>query len=254
MGLKATLRRSALDLFRRRIGYDISRYPPRDIDESTMGIVEKTLPYSLATPDRAIALISAVRYVVERGVPGAMVECGVAQGGSMLAIAEALTTFGDTTRSLYLYDTFEGMPAATGKDITASGRIGVELFQRFGGSPDGSQSDWIRNSEDVVRTTMARSSYPADQIEFVKGLVEETIPGTVPEGVALLRLDTDFYTSTRHELEHLAPLVASGGIVLIDDYGFWQGSREATDEWAAKQPVLPYLHRIDDSARMIVMP
>ncbi len=73
--------------------------------------------------------------------------------------------------------------------------------------------------------------YPAERVHFVPGKVEDTVPQKAPESIALLRLDTDWYSSTRHELEHLYPRLVSGGVLILDDYGWWQGARQATDEW-----------------------
>jgi O-methyltransferase len=81
----------------------------------------------------------------------------------------------------------------------------------------------------------------------VKGKVEDTIPANIPERIALLRLDTDFYRSTRHELEHLYPRLERGGVLIIDDYGAYVGARQATDEYFASRPFL--LNRIDEHVR-----
>ena len=98
------------------------------------------------------------------------------------------------------------------------------------------------------------TGYPEQRVHFVQGLVEETVPEHAPEQLALLRLDTDYYTSTRHELEHLAPRLAPGGVLLVDDYGHWRGSQEAVDEWMATLPRPLLLQRIDYTARLAVMP
>ena len=97
------------------------------------------------------------------------------------------------------------------------------------------------------------TGYPEQRLHFVPGLVEETIPAQVPEGISLLRLDTDYYASTKHELTHLYPRIAAGGVLLIDDYGHWAGCKKAVDEYlASRDPVL--LHRIDYTGRVTVVP
>jgi predicted O-methyltransferase YrrM len=107
-------------------------------------------------------------------------------------------------------------------------------------------------SESGVRETVARAGYPAERIHFVKGAVEETIPRTLPGPLALLRLDTDWYQSTRHELVHLYPLLAPGGVLIVDDYGHWQGAARAVDEYFAAHPPGPLLTRIDYTGRLAV--
>jgi hypothetical protein len=87
-------------------------------------------------------------------------------------------------------------------------------------------------------------------VRFVKGLVEDTLPSSAPESIALLRLDTDWYESTRHELIHLFPRLVSGGVLILDDYGHWQGARKALDEYFEEHGVKMLLNRIDYSARI----
>jgi hypothetical protein len=78
---------------------------------------------------------------------------------------------------------------------------------------------------------MAQVPYPPEKVHFIKGLVENTVPDNAPERISILRLDTDWYESTRHELEHLYPRLVSGGVLIIDDYGYWRGSTQAVDEF-----------------------
>jgi hypothetical protein len=84
------------------------------------------------------------------------------------------------------------------------------------------------------------------------GKVEDTIPADIPEKIALLRLDTDWYESTKHELIHLFPRLQKGGVLIIDDYGFWKGARKAVDEYFAENNIQILLNRIDDTGRMAI--
>jgi hypothetical protein len=90
---------------------------------------------------------------------------------------------------------------------------------------------WAEASLEDVRAGMAETGYPAERVHYHVGPVEETIPGEAPQTIALLRLDTDWYESTRHELEHLYDRVSPGGVVIADDYATWQGARKAVDEF-----------------------
>jgi hypothetical protein len=107
---------------------------------------------------------------------------------------------------------------------------------------------------DHVRDNMVRTGYPEQRIHFVKGRVEDTIPAGAPDTISLLRLDTDWYESTRHELTHLFPRLSRGGVVIIDDYGHWRGARRAVDEYFAQHGPSLLLHRIDYTARAAVKP
>ena len=101
-----------------------------------------------------------------------------------------------------------------------------------------------------MKESVGSINYPAHKIHFIKGKVEDTIPEQSPEKIALLRLDTDWYESTKHELIHLFPRLAIGGVIIIDDYGHWQGARKAVDEYLAEHQIALMLHRVDVTARI----
>jgi hypothetical protein len=96
--------------------------------------------------------------------------------------------------------------------------------------------------------------YPEERIHFVPGRVEETLPQNAPKDIALLRLDTDWYASTKHELQHLYPRLVPGGVLIVDDYGYWQGARQAVDEYLSENGLALLLNRIDHTARIAVKP
>ena len=93
---------------------------------------------------------------------------------------------------------------------------------------------------------------PTPGVEFVQGRVENTLPAAAPPEIAVLRLDTDWYESTRHELEHLYPRLVDGGVLIVDDYGYWQGARQAVDEYFGETGEAILLNRIDDTGRIAV--
>lgn len=222
---------------------------PEDFDEQSIRIFNAINPFTMTSPERVYSLISAVRYIVAHGIDGDVVECGVWRGGSMMAVALMLKELGDTGRNLYLYDTYEGMSAPTAED----GPVAEKKFTERQLSED--TSEWCRSPIDEVRDNLASTGYPPDRIHFIKGKVEDTIPAEMPAGsIALLRLDTDWYESTRHELIHLYPRLVSKGVLIIDDYGAWEGARRAVDEYLAEYSVPLLLNRIDVTARIAVKP
>jgi hypothetical protein len=149
----------------------------------------------------------------------------------MQAIARTLLGRGVTDRDLHLFDTFEGMPPPTEEDRRVAGPPARELLDS---SPKTSRLWGIADLDDV-RDGMSRTGYPAEHIHYHPGLVEDTLPAQAPETIALLRLDTDWYESTRHELAHLYDRVSPGGVIIIDDYDYWEGSRKAVDEFLAER-------------------
>jgi hypothetical protein len=237
----------------RKVGYDIVRYTgaepfPVDLSEQDGAIIRSVRPYTMTSVERLMVLIDAVRHVVRGGFPGDIAECGVWRGGSMMAAAHVLTAEQDRSRHLYLFDTFEGMPEPSPLDRRFDG---IPARDELDHTPRG-EGVWCYAKQDEVRANMASTGYPADRIHLVRGKVEDTIPASAPARLALLRIDTDWYESTRHELEHLYPLLCPGGILIVDDYGHWQGARCATDEYFAKLPRRPFLHRIDSTGRVAV--
>jgi O-methyltransferase len=178
-------------------------------------------------------MCAAVRHVCKRSVPGDIVECGVWRGGSMMAAALALLEQ-DQTPKMHLFDTFSGMTKAGAEDGNT---------QEF---PAGSLSA----TEDEVRANMLRTGYPADRFRLIAGPVEETLPAEAPPSISVLRLDTDWYSSTIHELHHLYPLLSYGGVLIVDDYGHWQGARRAVNEYLAGS--IADLVPIDETGVMLV--
>ena len=202
---------------------------PADYDDEAKEIIRAVRPWTMTGADKIYALIQAVRYVARHRIPGDVVECGVWRGGSMQAVARTLLSAGDTTRDLHLFDTYEGMPPPTDRDVRRSDeRTADELLATE--SRDESKVWAVATLEDV-KDGFSRLPYPAERVHFVKGKVEDTIPSHAPEQISILRLDTDWYESTKHELEHLYPRLSPGGVLLLDDYGYWEGAREAVDEF-----------------------
>ncbi len=203
---------------------------PADYDDMALPILTAAAPYTMTRVEKRYALYLATRYVTEHAVPGAIVECGVWRGGSMHVVARTLLALGDTSRELYLFDTFEGMTPPTDRDVTFGGRPVAKLLE----SRPRTARIWAVASLEDVQEGLATIPYPADRIHFVKGPVESTLPEQAPDRIAILRLDTDWYESTRHELLSLYDRLVPGGVLIIDDYGTYQGAKGAVDEFLAE--------------------
>jgi len=237
----------------RRRGYNLVKAdhrksdPPIDADEHTRRVMKAIENHTLTTHERVIALVDSVRHITRYTIPGAIVECGVWRGGSMMAAALTLIEQGDTSRDLYLFDTFTHMPPSGPEDFTVNGQKVVDVAAGVA-IPD----TYAYIPIEAVREAMLSTGYPEARMHFVQGLVEDTIPANAPDRIALCRLDTDYYESTKHELEHLYPRIHGGGILLVDDYGHFLGAKKAVDEYFGDQP--PFMHRIDYSARLLFKP
>jgi O-methyltransferase len=254
------LRRTVSAALERR-GYEIRRRADRpgqvaqthpDLDPAFVELYERAAPYTMTSVERMYALYQGLRHIEAAGLEGDVVECGVWRGGSSMLAAATLRVLGDETRTLWLYDTFEGMSEPGERDVALTGVRMADVWDRH---RDDHASDLLCYSTlDEVRANMAGAGLPEGRLRFVQGKVEETIPGEAPERIALLRLDTDWYESTRHELEHLYPRLAPGGVLIIDDYGHWQGARQAVDEYLAGLDAPVLLHRIDYTGRIGLKP
>jgi O-methyltransferase len=238
----------------RTFGLDVVRfhvqdqeYPP-DFHSDEIAIVRGVQPWTMTSAERIYALIQAVRYVSTNGIAGAIVECGVWKGGSMAAVARTLLELQDVTRDLYLFDTFQGMSEPTAQDLDYSGKHAADLLIADPGcNCDGAPLE-------TVKKVLHQTGYPRKRIHFVVGKVEDTIPKYAPESISLLRLDTDWYESTKHELVNLFPRLAARGPIIIDDYGHWKGARQACDEYFEQNRIPILLNRIDYTGRIAVKP
>lgn len=236
----------------RLFGLDIVQFPPQergyppDFGNDEAEIISEIRPWTMTSAERIYALIQAVRYVSANDIAGDIVECGVWKGGSMAAIARILIQSQDMKRNLYLFDTFEGMSEPTAKDVDYSGKQAAKVLLEDVGS---------RCADaplEQVKELLYATGYPRERIHFIPGRVEETIPAAAPESISLLRLDTDWYTSTEHELVHLFPRLVQADVIIIDDYGHWRGSREACDEYFVQNRIPILLNRIDYTGRIAV--
>lgn len=212
-----------------------------DMDAAFWPIYDRVREYTMTSVECRYDLYKAVEYVVRAGIPGAIVECGVWRGGSMMLAAYTLLAMGDTTRGLMLYDTFEGLPYPDGDhDIDILGNYAADRWRE----------GWIKVDEREVARNLESTGYPFGRVQLIKGMVENTLPMQPPAGpIAIARLDTDWEASTRVELEHLWPKLSVGGTLIIDDYGHWLGARKATDEFFADKPAR--MTRIDYTCRAI---
>jgi hypothetical protein len=204
---------------RRTIAAEVARLPG-------LPLWVQVAPHTLLRRARLLALMDHARAVTRAKVPGAFVECGVAEGGSALLLAKLRTEL-DPTREVWLFDTFEGLPPPTADDAD---------FDKAAG--------WVgecRGELADIERLMAR--HHEGRIRYVKGLYQDTMPvGPLPASIAVLHLDSDWYDPTITCLRHLWPLVSPGGRVQFDDYGTWAGCAKAVREFFG--PAI-HVHEID---------
>jgi len=241
-------------------GFDIRRVrtvstPPVEFsatDERIFRFV-KDNKLTMVSYEGVAAAILACRHAVQTGIEGDFVECGVWRGGISIAAKMTFEAYGSDKR-VWLFDTFAGMTEPTDEDRgTFTGEIGAELFSE---SKREGYVDWCYASLEDVRHNFERAGVRMEGVRFIKGDVAETLGDStnLPAGISVLRLDTDFYESTKKELEVLYPRLASRGSLLIDDFGYWEGARKAVEEYFDGSAQAPLLMPIDRCGRVGVKP
>lgn len=232
------------------LGYKIVRLVqiPSELNSDDILVLQDVMrnKLSMAPPARLVATLMACKYVCESGIDGDFVECGVWRGGNSLLAADVFRRYA-ARKSVYLFDTFAGMTAPTDHDVTSgsvSAKPQFEAGQRTG------YNDWCLATEGEVRSTFNDRGL-GSSVVFVKGDVAATLgkKSNIPEKISVLRLDTDWYESTKIELEALYPKLTSGGVILIDDYGHWQGQKKAVDEYFAGAS-RPFFYYTDNAGRI----
>lgn len=221
-------------------------------DAEERRIIGDVRRFTMVSEERLVSIMDAVKYLIAREIPGALVECGVWRGGSILTMIKTLQQLGVDDRDIYLYDTFDGMTEPGSEDTSPFEQPAVKTWRE---TPAGVRPwDWAFAPDvfdlDLVRETVLGSGYPSQRIHFVPGKVEDTLPAHAPSEIALARLDTDWYESTLHELRHLYPRLPVGGVLIIDDVGHWEGARRAVDEFFSNESRPIFLSRTDYSARI----
>ena len=233
-----------------RVGSESNRLPIEASPEETE-LISSLRPYTMTSAERIWSLLHAVRYVVDEGIPGDFVECGVWRGGSVMAMAYQLSRMGVSERRIWLYDTFAGMTDPTIEDVEAAS--GTSAAQMLASTEVGDGNNvWCVAGRSDVERNVASTPYPFGNFIFVEGDVGQTLHRSAPHSISLLRLDTDWYESTRLSLEVLYPRLVVGGVCILDDYGHWEGARKAVDDYFAAQSYRPFMHPIDFSGRLFI--
>lgn len=228
------------DYLRLRFGYD-----EETVIKDAVRIVRG---HSMCSFERLATLWQQVRYLDRCRVEGSLVECGTWRGGAVGMMALAHMRSGSVpSRPLHLFDSFEGLPEPT----TADGTKAVAYSKgRSSGVLDsiGACEAPLEDNRELLETVIG---YPAELTVYHVGWFQESVPRDAPDlgSIALLRLDGDWYESTAVCLEHLYPLVVTGGVVVVDDYGHWEGCKRAVDEFMSgrDEPIL--LNHLDYTGR-----
>ena len=221
-----------------------------EMSQNELDIIKSISNYSMTTPANHWAIIQSIKHISKNNIDGDFVECGVWKGGNII-LFKLISNLLNLNKEIYAFDTFEGMPEPGEKDFDLKNINAKTTFDKY----KNKDIKWCYSTLDEVKSNI--KSFDANYNEtfnFIKGKVEETLNDekNLPNKISLLRLDTDFFESTKKELEVLFPKLVSGGILIIDDYGHWKGAKKAVDEYFELDKNFLWLHRIDYASRLLI--
>lgn len=182
-------------------------------------------PYTLSDPLRLAILHGLVREILKFSIAGDLVECGVYKGGTAAILGTAVAE--DPSRRLWLYDVFEGMPAPGPRDpAEAQAETGL-----------------LAVGTHPLQTVLEKVGVPAERVTLRKGLFADTFRQPLPDRIALLHIDADWYDSVLSALRTFYPAVVDGGWIVLDDFAYWEGTRRAFYTFCREQGLEPLLER-----------
>lgn len=211
-------------------------------DKCFLEIYNKCKEYTTATIEEAYSYYKAVQYIIRNKIPGDFVECGVWKGGVPMLIAYTLIELGENSKKIYLYDTFEGMAKPTKEDIYVQDKHSA--LKRW----KDAKGNWCYSSLQEVKNNLVLINYPEENLVFVKGKVEDTLKKIISKRIAFLKLDTEWYESIKNELVYLFPKLSKKGILIVDYYDEWEGTKKAVDKYLKRKSI--FLNRIGKTGRI----
>jgi len=243
------------------LGYQVTRLEPTqmgpqgyDLEEEARQSINVVREHTMVPYQRLVTLYQQAVFCERNDIEGSFVECGTWRGGAVGLMALANLRYGAARRHIHLFDSFEGIPEP---DELVDGEEALKFAHAVGGGVNGKLIP-LRNQYASVGTLEANRQFLERQLKYDprylhyhKGWFQDTVPKDAPEcgEIAILRLDGDWYASTHICLETLYDQVVSGGFIIHDDYGYYDGCRKAVDEFVERRNLNIYFHHIDPAGR-----
>jgi len=213
--------------------------------EALSYILENNL--TMTSVAKLVNTMKSCRYVVENDIDGDWVECGVWRGGSSI-LAKMMFEHLESNKEVWLFDTFEGMTKPTNEDVHIAFQQPAQI--KYEQTLNEDHSDWCYASLEDVKLNISNSRVDESGMHLIKGDVCETLYTTqLPKKISILRLDTDWYESSKTEMSVLYPKLSINGVLILDDYGHWSGAKKAVDEYFQKYKPAPMLNVVDYAGR-----
>ena len=221
---------------------------PAGTEKKIIEFINISNQFSMTGHLRMYILSEAIKYSKINKLEGDFVECGIWRGGNIL-LYKFLNDYYLLNKSIFGYDTFEGMTEPEKVDVDYKGHDALQTLNDFKKDENTINIHCYSSIESVSKNILKYKNL--ENVHLIKGPVEKTLldEKNLPKKISILRLDTDWYRSTKVELEILYPRLVSGGILIIDDYGHWQGARRAVDEFFNKKK---WLHYVDYTCRYLI--
>ena len=223
---------------------------PSEVSKNDSNLIHEILSQqlSLGSLQNLSATVISCRYILKNKIEGDFVECGVWRGGQSIVAAKILDE--GMYRNYWLYDTFCGMTPPTDLDVDYLGR---KAKNKAGKQDDVIENDWVYAEKHQIIDNIKKFGFDVSKFRLIVGDVIDTLRDldNLPKKISLLRLDTDWYESTKVELDVLYNLIVPKGILIIDDYGHWKGARKAVDEFFEKR-FAPLLIPVDYTCRIMI--
>ena len=242
-----------LNFFLNKTGFQIDQIEtplPVETQLEDKKLIQKIKPNSMSSNIRLIELINSINYLIRNNIEGDFVECGVWKGANLVLMQKLIERNKLNSTRVYGFDTFDGMSEPTEFDFDLLGNSAKDLMSNT--IKKEGRGIWAYSSLQTVENNIQNSVNFPDNINLIKGKVETTLldDSNLPDRISLLRLDTDFYESTKIELEVLFPKLEKGGVLIIDDYGHFKGARKAVDEYFGDRKI--WLKYVDYTCRLYV--
>src|ERR1051325_1289209 len=225
-----------------------------DLEQEAYENILKIHTHTMLSYERLVTLYQQAVFCEQNGIAGSFVECGTWKGGAVGLMALANLNHGSRRRHIHLFDSFEGIPEP---DQAVDGKVAVDEAIKVGGRADGKlvALPWLVGSLETNKELLEQTvGYDPAYLHYHQGWFQDTVPRDAAGtgAIAVLRLDGDWYASTKVCLEHLYDRGTSGGFLIIDDYGCLEGCGKATDEFLKARDIRVFINHIDRTGRYLI--
>lgn len=229
MKIMSIIRLQLLAAYRKKKRKKIMSQLPMELDEYEKNLLCEVYlsGFTMEPLARLVNTALTVIHVIQKNTQGDYVECGVFKGGQGILAAGIFINRRQNDRKVFLFDTYSGAPKPGIYDSRISnGELARHKWAETNGN-------WMNAGLREVKSNFAQLGVSMDNVRFVKGDVRETLyeKENIPGRISVLRLDTNQYDSVKVEMDRLYPILSKGGILVINDYGFWAGTKKAVDEY-----------------------